>query len=398
MEFLWQKLQYLSTGAGSGKEDGANHARQSYVRDTEGAPPIARLPRELLNMIVTYIPIEGNQLQTLALSSHVLFGASLTSDIQLALNHLRLQLRLARDSPTSPMDSFNAQPVWNALPLAYKAAVYAVLLETDKIWSMTNCTVSDPLATRMYTLLSTVPSFNLHVNRDLALRWASGFGHLQTATLLLSLGCDPSARSNDAIQWACTNGHLPLVNLLIEDPRVDPGADHQYGLRLAATLGHTEIVQRLLADPRVLPQVDRNNTIRSAATFGHVDIVQMLLADPRVDPADMESKALWSAAEEGRAAVVALLLADGRPDPMALHSHALRMSAKNGHTEVVRLLLLDGRADPSADTFFAIKAAYNGNHVEVLRLLGADPRVDPRIKSEYSPSLWGRMMALGSLA
>ncbi|KAJ3233837.1 hypothetical protein HDU81_001957 [Chytriomyces hyalinus] len=398
MEFLWQKLQHLTTGAVSGKEECASNSRQSYIRDTIGTPPIVTLPREILNMIVTYIPIEGNQLQMLALSSHVLFGVSLTSDVRHALRHLRLQLQLDRDSPTSLMDSFNAKSVWSALPLAYKAAVYALLLETDKIWSMTNCAVSDHTATRIYTLLSTVPSFNLRVNRDLALRWASGFGHLQTATLLLSLGCDPSARSNDAIQWACTNGHLLLVNLLIQDPRVDPGADHQYGLRLAATLGHTDIVQLLLMDRRVLPQVDRNNTIRSAATFGHVEIVHILLADPRVDPADMESKALWSAAEEGRAAVVGLLLADGRADPTALNSHALRMSAKNGHTEVVRLLLVDGRADPSADTFFAIKAAYNGNHGEVLRLLGADPRVDPRIKSEYSPSLWGRMMALGSLA
>ena len=57
--------------------------------------------------------------------------------------------------------------------------------------------------------------------------------HLEAFELQLKY-CDPSANDNWAIKWAARNGHLPIVKILILDPRVDPSANdkpsHQSGL------------------------------------------------------------------------------------------------------------------------------------------------------------------------
>ena len=41
------------------------------------------------------------------------------------------------------------------------------------------------------------------------------------------------------------NGHLDVVNRLIEDDRVDPSADDNYAVRQASRNGHTEVVELL---------------------------------------------------------------------------------------------------------------------------------------------------------
>jgi hypothetical protein len=47
------------------------------------------------------------------------------------------------------------------------------------------------------------------------------------------------------------NGHLAVVDRLLQDVRVDPSADNNYAVRIAAANCHLAIVDRLLDDDRV---------------------------------------------------------------------------------------------------------------------------------------------------
>jgi hypothetical protein len=83
---------------------------------------------------------------------------------------------------------------------------------------------------------------------------------------------------------AAENGHLAVVERLLQDKRVDPSADDNYAVRWAAVNGHLAVVERLLQDKRVDPSADDNYAVRWAAANGHLAVVERLLQDKRVDP------------------------------------------------------------------------------------------------------------------
>jgi ankyrin repeat protein len=62
---------------------------------------------------------------------------------------------------------------------------------------------------------------------------------------------DPSADDNQAIQLAAYNGHLQVVERLLEHPGVDPSDGNNEAIRWAAKRGHAEIIRRLLDHPRM---------------------------------------------------------------------------------------------------------------------------------------------------
>ena len=49
-------------------------------------------------------------------------------------------------------------------------------------------------------------------------------GNVELLDILIEIGEDPSTKNNAAIRQASENGHLLVVNRLLEDPRVDPSA------------------------------------------------------------------------------------------------------------------------------------------------------------------------------
>jgi hypothetical protein len=111
-------------------------------------------------------------------------------------------------------------------------------------------------------------------------------GHLAVVEQLLQdERVDPSANDNFAIGLAAGNGRLAVVERLLQDLRVDPSADNNYAVRLAAERGHLAVVERLLQDVRVDPSADGNYAVRWAAQFGYLAVVDRLLEDDRVDVA-----------------------------------------------------------------------------------------------------------------
>ena len=120
-------------------------------------------------------------------------------------------------------------------------------------------------------------------------------------TICFTVAMDMSLQ--DQFFNAAKNGHLDVVQLLLEDPRVDPSANHNLAIRLAALYGRHQIVKLLFTDPRVDPsdKLIHNSAIRLAARNGHLKVVKLLLEDPRVDPSNDHNRE-----------IVKLLLTDPR--------------------------------------------------------------------------------------
>jgi ankyrin repeat protein len=123
-----------------------------------------------------------------------------------------------------------------------------------------------------------------------------------------------NGRGKSAIRLASKNGHVEVVKLLLNDPRVDPSAENNYAIRLASENGHVEAVKLLLNDPRVDPSAENNDAIRWASKNGHAEVVKLLLNDPRIDPSDDNNDAIRCASWNGHSEVVKLLLNDSRVD------------------------------------------------------------------------------------
>ena len=54
----------------------------------------------------------------------------------------------------------------------------------------------------------------MSANDNIAVRWASRYGHLEVVKFLVEQGADTSANDNEALKWASGKGHLEIVNFL----------------------------------------------------------------------------------------------------------------------------------------------------------------------------------------
>ncbi|KAJ3023961.1 UNVERIFIED_CONTAM: hypothetical protein HDU68_008360 [Siphonaria sp. JEL0065] len=180
---------------------------------------------------------------------------------------------------------------------------------------------------------------------------------------------DPQARNNIPLRAAAANGHLEIVNLLLETAKVDPSANNNCALGLAAENGHVEIVTRLLQDSRVTPAAYNNYALRMACRNNLVAVVQVLLSDPRADPGAQNNEAFRTSCMEGHFVVVGLLLGDWRVDPSAAESFGLRVACERGHFEVVSALLKDGRSNVHALDRYCLRKAVENGHSKVADLI-----------------------------
>jgi hypothetical protein len=89
--------------------------------------------------------------------------------------------------------------------------------------------------------------------------------------LLKAKHMDPSVFVNSAIHIACKKGYLQIVELLLEDERVNPGNS----IVIAAKRGHLEIVKRLMKDHR-LNRAFLSGALVSANKNNHRDVFDVL--------------------------------------------------------------------------------------------------------------------------
>ncbi len=207
------------------------------------------------------------------------------------------------------------------------------------------------------------------------------FNFPEGVKLLLSYkGVDPSAKNNKAIREASREGNIETVLLLLKDKRVNPGDHDSQALVLATNFEHIEVIQLLLKDKRVVVTDEESSQLAMVSARGHDQIVKLLLDDGRADPRYNKSASIWLASRYGRIKVLKLLLEDGRADPAAEEGRALLCSYKDGDTDIVRLLLEDGRVTPPTDNEMLFHYEVEGLTDIVVLLANLGP---PKGLSEY---------------
>ncbi|KAF7983630.1 hypothetical protein HWV62_20564 [Athelia sp. TMB] len=215
---------------------------------------------------------------------------------------------------------------------------------------------------------------------------------LQAVQTLVSNGADVNKAGSESatrpLLIACWEGHLEIVNVLLEkgaDVDVNGG---QYGtaLQAASVGGHLKIAKLLLENRADVNKVGGTygSALQIASAGGHLEIAKLLLekgADVKI-AGGVYSSALQAASKEGHLEIAKLLL-ENRADVNITggdYGSALQAASVEGHLEIVKLLLENG-----ADVKFAggyngspLQAASSFDHLEIAKLLlenGADVNI-----------------------
>ena len=130
-----------------------------------------------------------------------------------------------------------------------------------------------------------------HKLLDYILRVHDNKLQISEITAGIKLTCDPYIKKrlesltnlqcsecSETIQEASKNGHIQVVERLLQDPRVDPSAGNNYAIRMASHRDHIHVVERLLQDPRVDPSAGDNQ----AYCHANPEIANLLTKDIRV--------------------------------------------------------------------------------------------------------------------
>jgi ankyrin repeat protein len=155
-----------------------------------------------------------------------------------------------------------------------------------------------------------------------------------------------------------------------------------------ATAKHNiTIVSELLNDKKI----NIDNSLFFSCVNGYFDIVELLIQDERINALNDYNDAIRLAAEYGHTNIVTLLLNDKRIDPSTLYDLPVRVASENGHIEVVKLLLEDSRVNPSDINNQAIKQAFAHEHFEIVDILFKIKIVNENLKKQ-KPSVYNSIM------
>ena len=150
-----------------------------------------------------------------------------------------------------------------------------------------------------------------------ALMWASEYGNLEAAKLLIENGADVNAKDKYGDTALIEAGHLEVVKLLIENG-ADVNAKNEDGktaLMRASREGHLEVVKYLIENGADVNAKSNNGwtALMRASYNGHLEVVKYLIENG----ADVNAKrdsgrtALMSASSEGNIEIVKLLIENG---------------------------------------------------------------------------------------
>ncbi len=142
---------------------------------------------------------------------------------------------------------------------------------------------------------------------------------------------------------ACNLGYLPVVKYFIELERKH--IDINTGLLEASENGHLSVVQYLIEREEDPDDIDFSEALIGASRKGHLPVVKYFIekgADVHID----DDYALTSASEEGHLSVVKYLIENGADVHAGeYHDTALILASAANHLHIVKYLIEEGGAD-----------------------------------------------------
>ena len=202
--------------------------------------------------------------------------------------------------------------------------------------------------------------------------------------------CD--LRGNTPLHTACTQGHLDIVRLFIDEIGCDTSHtnfERQSCLHLATQHGHLSLVRYLVEEAGcdiTLEDEQGRPPTYLAAGKGHLDILRYLIEERGADPFFTTTKEwrklnyvaypgtslLHIAAEEGHLKVVKYLIEDHGCDPTATDIsglNPLHLACQGSYTDIVKYLVLERKCDPNSADNDGTSCLHNARSLELTKYL-----------------------------
>ena len=149
----------------------------------------------------------------------------------------------------------------------------------------------------------------------------------------------------NSLAFACLHNQVNIVQLLLQDRRVDPsravGNGQYLPVTVAAQRDNLGVVRLLLQDRRVDPSARDNEAICEASSEASSKSVKVLLEDSRVDPSARNNEPIRKAIENNDIDTFVMLLQDSRVDPSFLVLEAALWARDNGKTDIVKSMVME---------------------------------------------------------
>jgi len=142
---------------------------------------------------------------------------------------------------------------------------------------------------------------------------------------------------NYLLAWECGKilPDMELFKMLFNHKKIDPSDNNNEAMKVACKMGREEIVEILLQDSRVNPTVG----IRNAVYYGNMKLFELLYNDKRTDPSEGKNSPIRIACMTRRIEFIEILLKDSRVDPSDCDNEALIYAIKNDNNEIALQLL-----------------------------------------------------------
>lgn len=181
----------------------------------------------------------------------------------------------------------------------------------------------------------------------------------------LERGAKVSAEDEYALRAAAKNGHLAIVQYLVQNGANIHHAERFGALPLSAAEGHLPVVQFLVSQGADI-HANNGHSLISAIVGGHLPVVEFFYQQG-IDIFAENQYPLKIASRNGKDKIVRFLIEKGA-DIFAEDEAALRHAAKEGHLEVVKVLVENG-ADVLRHNSSALRKAVESGHLHVAQFL-----------------------------
>lgn len=161
--------------------------------------------------------------------------------------------------------------------------------------------------------LSKLPYINHAYQKYCALQLACLYGDYGIVVSIMgNPEVDISADNYGAFRAACREGHIDIVQLFLMDARLDLTICGTEAIEFAFHFNQPDILRNLLNNPKVIIDADDLNIhFVEAIQKGFTDIINLCLNDPRINPAAFENAAFKDASKK-QSDILKLLARDPR--------------------------------------------------------------------------------------
>jgi ankyrin repeat protein len=253
--------------------------------------------------------------------------------------------------------------------------------------------------TRALTQLANIDTQD-HDGRT-AFSWAAGNGHIDIINQLVELGANihiPDHDGRTPFGWAVANQQVAIINTLLDHPTNFFIPNHEITTLFmsSVTRGHTDLVRRLL-DRGVdinTPDVDGRTAIRNAIENRDTNTINLLLErNANIDIPDNQgiTPIIWAASEHLTDIITPLLELS---ENIVSDINLLTWAAGNGRIDIVNRLVTLGININTLDIYDMppiIFAAANGHLDIVNRLIELDVDLEAQDTEGRTPLIWASL-------